>query len=83
MIDHVLFRKLLGNGKAQPRRFPSRTIRSIEEKLADSIFDRKGRTKAVVVNGVDKTCRSSMFYPILLLNVNPSHISLPRDFDIS
>lgn len=23
------------------------------------------------------------FYPILLLNVNPSHISLPRDFDIS
>lgn len=47
------------------------------------IFDRKDRTKAVVVNGVDKTCRSSMFYPILLLNVNPSHISLPRDFDIS
>lgn len=37
MIDHVLFRKLPGNRKAQPRRFPSLTIRSIEEKLV--IFD--------------------------------------------
>lgn len=36
-IDHVPFRKLPGNGKAQPRRFPSRTIRSIEDRLA--IFD--------------------------------------------
>lgn len=48
----------------------------------DLRYGRKGWTKAIVVNGVDKTRRSSTFYPILLLNVNPSHISLSRDFDI-
>jgi len=43
-----------------------------------------GWTKAIFVNGDDKTCRSSMFYPILLLlNVNSYHISFPRDFDTS
>lgn len=43
MIDRVLFRKLPGNGKAQPR-FPSRAIRSIEVETGRSLMEKAGQT---------------------------------------
>jgi len=57
VIDYILLRKLLGNGKVQPRHFPSRTIRSRRNWRFSN--GKKGWTKAIVVNGVDKRCYSS------------------------